>query len=370
MIKKIAIFHNFMDNIGGAEIVDLMLAKELKADIYTTNIDKEKIRKMGFSTENIISIGKIPINAPFKQEFAYWKFRKLNLEKRYDYYIIAGDWAISAAVHNKPNLWYVYSPVREIYDLYEYTRNNIVVQTHGILAKYLFDIWVKLRRIINKKDLKHVQKIISTSENVQERVKKFLNRESKIIYPPIDFRKYYNKSSKNFWLSVNRLMSHKRVDMQIKAFEKLPNEKLIIVGSYENSRHFKKHANYIKSIKPKNVEIRSWVTEKELLELYATCKGFITTSKDEDFGLTPIEAMASGKPVIAGNEGGYKETIINGKTGILIDNINENKLIETIKQLNQELKNNPNKYRKSCQNQAKKFDIEVFIEKIKKEIEI
>src|SRR5574344_1166340 len=115
---KIAIFHNYMDNIGGAEFVDLILARELGADIYTTNIDKEKIQKMGFKTDNIFSIGKIPINAPWRQEAAYWLFRKLDLGKKYDFYIIGGDWAMPGALHNKPNLWYVYSPKREIWDLY------------------------------------------------------------------------------------------------------------------------------------------------------------------------------------------------------------------------------------------------------------
>lgn len=363
-MKRIAIFHNYMDNIGGAEIVDLILARELNADIYTTNIDREKIEKMGFSTKNIFSIGKIPINAPQRQEFAYWKFRKLDVKKRfkkhYDFYIIAGDWAMSGARHNKPNLWYVYSPIREIYDLYEYTRKNIV----PIPSKIIFDIWVKFRRILNKYDINHINKIIATSRNVQDRIKLYLKRNSKIIYPPIDSNKYYNKRHKNFWLSVNRLIHHKRIDMQLNAFSKLPNEKLIIVGSYEQSSHFKKYANYIKSIKPKNVEIKSWISEKELLELYANCKGFITTSKDEDFGLTPIEAMASGKPVIAPNEGGYKETITN-KTGILIDKIDSDKIIRAIHQINK----NPNKYKKACIKQAKKFDIEKFIEKIKKEID-
>ncbi len=365
---KIAIFHNFMDNIGGAEVVDLMLAKHLNADIYTTNIDKEKIKKMGFDTDNIYSIGKIPINAPFKQEFAYWRFRRLNLGKKYDFYIIAGDWAMSGAVHNKPNFWYVYSPIREIYDLYKYIRNNTVVPTHGILAKFPYDIWVRFRRIINKIDLKHVDKVVSTSKNVQKRVKMYLNRDSKIIYPPVDISKYYYKKSKGYWLSVNRLMRHKRVDIQLKAFEKIPGERLIIVGSYEKAKHFVKYAGYCKKIKPGNVEIKSWISEKELLELYSECKGFITTSKDEDFGLTPIEAMASGKPVIAPNEGGYKETIINGKTGILIDDINEYKLMESINKLGKEIDKNPLKFKKACQKQAKKFDVKVFIKKIEEEI--
>ena len=73
--KKIAIFHNYMDNIGGAERVGLTLARELNADFYTTNIDKEKIKKMGFSDINLISIGKIPVNAPFRQQMALY-FRK------------------------------------------------------------------------------------------------------------------------------------------------------------------------------------------------------------------------------------------------------------------------------------------------------
>ena len=104
--------------------------------------------------------------------------------------------------------------------------------------------------------------------------------------------------------------------------------------------------------------------KEELIDLYANCKGFITTSKEEDFGMTPVEAMASGKPVIAPNEGGYKETIINGVTGKLIDNINVEKLVEAI----QEIGENPKQYKNTCLRQAKKFDTKVFIKKIKEQI--
>ena len=364
---KIAIFHNALDNIGGAELVDLILARELNADIYTTNINKEKIKKLGFSTNNIYSIGKIPINAPLRQESIYWKFRFLNIRKKYnkkyDFYIIGGDWAMAGAINNKPNLWYVYSPTREIWDLYKYTKNKIPEK----FSKLLFTIWVLLRRKINRHDSKKIKNLVAISYRVKERIKKYLKKDSNVIYPPTETKLYKNEKSKGYWLSVNRLINHKRVELQINAFKNLPNEKLIIVGSYEPAEHFEKYARYINKIKPKNVEIKNWIDQNELIKLYSECKGFITTSLDEDYGMTPIEAMASGKPVIAPNEGGYKETITK-ETGILIEKINAEKIIQTIKEINHRLKINPNKFIKSCQKQAKKFDTSIFINKIKKEI--
>jgi len=150
---KIAVFHNFMDNIGGAERVGLTLARELNADFYSTNIDEEMIRKMGFDDINLISIGTVPINAPFRQQAALHKFRKLNLGKKYDLYIIDGDWAMSAAVNNKPNLWFVHSPIREIWDLYRYTRQNTVPP----YFRWIFDLWVYYNRTLNRKYIQFAQ---------------------------------------------------------------------------------------------------------------------------------------------------------------------------------------------------------------------
>jgi glycosyltransferase involved in cell wall biosynthesis len=358
---RIAIFHNFIDNIGGAEIVGLTLARELNADFYTTNIDEEKIKKMGFSDIKLKSIGKIPINAPFRQQAALWRFGKLNLKGKYDFFIIGGDWAVSAAVNNKPNLWYVYSPIREIWDLYRYTRQDIV----PLPWRWAFDAWVYYNRYLNKKYIKHVDRIVSISENTKERVKKYLQREAVVINPPTETPRYYYRTPGDYWLSVNRLFYHKRVEIQMKAFQKLPNEKLIVVGCYEQSRHFQSYANYIKRIKPENVKIISWVDADKLVELYANCKGLITTAKDEDFGMTPVEAMASGKPVIAPNEGGYKETVVDGVTGKLINNIDEEKLIQSIREIGK----SPEQYKDACLKQAKKFDTKIFIEKIKEQIE-
>lgn len=363
---KIAIFHNYLDNIGGAEIVTLALASELKADIYTTNINLEKIEKMGFGhvSERIFSIGHIPKSAPFRQQLAFWKFRKLNLSKSYDFFIIAGDWAMSAAVNNKPNMWYVHSPLNELWEFRDFIRKNIL--SFWKLSPY--DFWVWFNRKLTLNYAKGVDVWVCNSLNTKNRIIKFYQKNAQIINPPVFTKDYVHKDSAGYWLSVNRLATHKRIELQIEAFKKLPKEKLLIVGSYEKGvKQFENYKKYIELNKPDNVKIIHWLEDQKLKDLYANCKGFITTAKDEDFGMTVVEAMAAGKPVIAPNEGGYKETL-NLKTGALINDINSEKIIKAVKDISKNLDKNINFYKDYCQSRANLFDIDIFINKIKNEI--
>jgi len=354
---KIAIFHNSFDNLGGAELVNLTLAEKLGADIYTTNINKDKITKAGFCTENIFSIGRVPINSPWKQEMIHWRFGRLNLKTKYALYLIAGDWALSAAINNKPNLWYAYSPAREIWDLADYTKHHL----RKLGQKTIFDWWIGLRRRSDLQNIKQIPKIIAVSENVRQRIKNYFQRDSLVINPPVDIKKFFYRQNGPFWLSVNRLVAQKRIDLQLKAFRQMPQEKLIIVGNQENSKLFKQNFQRLMKIKPANVEILSWVSNQKLAALYADCRGFITTAKNEDFGLAAVEAMASGKPVIAPNEGGFQETIIDGQTGKLIDALDDANLIKGIRLIGR----NPADYKTACLSQAAKFNLENFINKIK-----
>lgn len=366
---KIAIFHNFIDNIGGAEMVSLTLARELNADIYTTNINEKMINSMGFSDvfPRIKSIGKIPTKAPFRQQLAFWKFRKLNLGNKYDFYIISGDWAMSGVVNNKPNLWYIHAPLNEIWQFKNYVKKELMV----FWKRPIFELWGQFNRILTLKYAKNVGVWVCNSKNTQNRIRKYYKKDATIINPPIYTNKYSFSEFGDYWLSVNRLVVNKRIEIQTKAFQKLPNEKLIMVGSYEReAEQFENYKSKIEKNLPSNISVLHWVNNDELQNLYNNCKGFITTAMDEDFGMTVVEAMASGKPVIAPNEGGYKETVINGKTGILIDDIDENKLAETIKKLGIELDSveKQNYYKNNCLEQAKKFDVEVFIQKIQEQI--
>ena len=361
---KIAIFHNFMDNIGGAEIVALSLARELKADLYTTNIDEEKIGKMGYHDvlPRIYSIGRIPKQAPFRQQLAFCRFRHLNLSGSYDFFIIAGDWAMSGAVNNHPNLWYAHSPLNELWEFKDFIKKELL----NFWKKPIYALWVAFNQKLSLKYSFYVDNWVANSLNTKKRIKKYYNQEATLIYPPVDTKKYISDISQGYWLSVNRLAAHKRPEIQLDAFKLLAHENLIMVASYEKGvAQFENCRKNILENKSDNVIIKNWVSDSELKNLYANCSGFITTAKDEDFGLTVVEAMASGKPVIAPREGGYIESVIDSQTGVLIDSINGEKIAEAIKKIKNNLELNPLFYKQACLNQAEKFDTSVFISKIK-----
>ncbi len=349
-----------MDNIGGAEYVDLVLAQALGADIYTTNINQGKIAKLGFSTDNIFSIGSVPVNQPLRNEAAHQRFKRLNLGTRYDAYIIAGDWAMAAAIHNKPNLWYIYSPAREIWDAHEFTRQTLVPAP----ARPLFTAWAKHHRRQTLQNLQHINRFVAISENVRSRVQRYLRRDAVVVHPPTDTQRFRYQGNGDFWLSVNRLFHHKRVELQLQAFSMLPQEQLVIVGSYERSRHFRRYAQEMERLKPANVTLLHWVDAQALVDLYARCRGFLTTSMDEDYGMGPVEAMAAGKPVIAPNEGGYRETVIDGQTGVLIDAITPEKIVAAIGVVGPRAA----EYQIACQKRAQQFDVSIFISKMQEQL--
>ncbi len=103
---------------------------------------------------------------------------------------------------------------------------------------------------------------------------------------------------------MNRLYPEKRIELQIEAFRRMPEENLVVVGGFAKGDHASRYAeNLIKNLPP-NARFLGEVTEEELQDLYARCRGLVCTALNEDYGLTPLEAMASGKPVIAIDEGG------------------------------------------------------------------
>lgn len=348
---KTAIFHDYFGAIGGGEKVVITLAKLLSADIITTDLDA--VDKLNTEV-NVISLGHTQKIPPLKQISATGKFYSCNFSNDYDFFVFTGNWSHYAAHRHHPNMWYCYTPVRAFYDLYD-----TFLQRQDFITRQAFRTWVHGQMWFDQKSVRNIDQIVTISKTSQKRIEKYHHRNADIIYPPVDVSKFRCEEYGDFWLSVNRLYPEKRVELQIEAFRKMPGEKLIIVGGYAKGDHAEKYAKNISNNLPHNVSILGEVSEQELIDLYAKCKGFICTALDEDFGLTPVEAMASGKPVVAVNEGGFKETV-TGKTGILI-NADLQSVIQAVKFISRE----PESYRDACLKQAKHFDLSIFSEKIK-----
>lgn len=355
---KIAIFHDYIGAIGGGEKLVLTLARGLGADVITTDVDMDSLNKLGFEDIKIISLGNTLKMSPLKQLGASFKFAACDFSKKYDFFIFSGNWAFFAAKKHKPNLYYCHTPTRAFYDLYDVYRKN-----HSIFVAVPFTIWVHLHRKISEYYLSHVCKIVTNSINTRDRIKKYLNKDSIVIYPPVDTSRFKFKEYGNFWLSVNRLYPEKRVELQIGAFRKMPDQKLLIVGGYAAGDHASGYASKLITGLPENVTLLGSVSEEELLELYATCRGHITTAMNEDFGMTPLESMAAGKPVVAVKEGGYLESVIDGETGLLVE-ANVDSIVRAISIVSKD----PEKYKSECMQRAKLFDTLEFIRKTKEVI--
>ncbi|MBL7051314.1 glycosyltransferase [Candidatus Woesearchaeota archaeon] len=350
---KIAIFHDYFDEIGGAELTMMYLARALNATIFTTNIDREKVAKAGFSDVKFKSIGSVPKIKHLKQLCTEIKFFFLKV-KGYDYHIFGSSFSIYAARNHYPNLWFCFSPLRGLYDL-RYDKKGFF--------EALKQPFKSIHILFDKVAVHRMQSLVCNSQNTRKRIKKYYHLDAKVIHSPVDTSEFKNKKSENYWLSVSRIDPYKRIELVTKAFGKLSNEKLVVVGGAISD--YKKYFEKIKKESTKNIEFKGAIyNRKELVELYSKCKGLIVVAKSEDFGKTPIEAMASGKPVIAANEGGYKETIIDSVTGKLIDDVNPDNLARTIRETSKKT----DKYKEACLKQAKKFDVRIFVEKMKQEL--
>ena len=347
---KKAIFHDYFGAIGGGEKVAITLAKLLNADIITTDMDA--VDKLDTEV-NVKSLGHTQKIPPLKQISATKKFYSADFSNDYDFFIFTGNWSHYAAHNHHPNMWYCYTPVRAFYDLYD-----TFLHRQNFITQQFFRAWVYGHRWMDQRSVNNIDQIVTISKNSQKRIEKYHHRTADIIYPPVNVSKFKYKEYGDFWLSINRLYPEKRIELQINAFRKMPDEKLIIVGGYAKGDHAEKYAKKICNGLPQNVNILGEIHEKEVIDLYSRCKGLICTAIDEDFGLTPLEAMASGKPVVAVNEGGFRETVTE-RTGLLI-NADLNSTIEAVKFIS----NKPESYRKACLEQAKRFDISIFSKNI------
>jgi len=148
----------------------------------------------------------------------------------------------------------------------------------------------------------------ANSQTVRWRIKRFYRREATVIYPPCDLDRFEVSSRvDDYYLFVGRLVPYKRADLAVEVFSK-NGKRLLVVGAGPEEKALKATA-------AKNVEFLGWISDGELAKLYSSCKAVVFPG-EEDFGIVPVEAQASGRPVIAYGKGGATESISPDTTGI------------------------------------------------------
>lgn len=362
---KIALVHEWLVFYAGGERVFESFTNIWKdADVFALvdflNDEHRKIILKGKHAHTTF-IQKLP--------FAEKKFRSylplfplaiesLNFSK-YDV-IISSSHAVTKGVRKKPNqlhISYCHSPMRYIWDEAE-TYFEAAKLNKG-LKKI---VATKILNYLRKWDLKTAQRpdyLIANSNYIAEKLKRIYNRNSTVIYPPVDVDKFECVNNKDdYYFVASRLVPYKRIDLIVEAFSQMPDKRLVIAGTGPE-------LNKLKSNFLVNVEFIGYQDENSLKELMQKAKAFVFTA-EEDFGIVVVEAMACGTPVIALNKGGTAETVVDGKTGILFENQN----VEDIKNAVRRFESIEDSFNHNeISEYTKKFSRKIFEEKIKQYVD-
>jgi glycosyltransferase involved in cell wall biosynthesis len=222
---------------------------------------------------------------------------------------------------NQLHICYCHSPMRYAWDLQEQYLKDLGLNKglKGIYAKYVLS---KIRKW-DVSNSANVTYFIANSNNIAQKIKKIYNRDSTVIYPPVDVDFFaLEENKKDYYFTASRMVSYKKTLLIVEAFNELPHLKLVVAGSGPEFDTIKKTAK-------SNISLIGHIDRQELKKQLQEAKAFVFAA-EEDFGIVPVEAQSCGTPVIAFGKGGVLETVIEGKTGVFFKEQTAQSLKEAI----------------------------------------
>ena len=350
------ILYDFIETAGGAEKVSIDLANYLGNSLIVSGVNPKSLEILPKLHSELICLGKnssIPLWKSIKS-IRYFE----NIDKKLlssEKILFSGSNAPLAVASSeaRQNIYYCHTPPRFIYDLYEHYQKTLPAWQASIVKQ--FANWIRKRY---EPSIKSMDKVIANSKTVQARLKNYLDVESEVLYPPVDITNYYYRQANGYYLSTARLEEYKRVQLIVDAFKKMPDKSLVLVSGGSLLKTLQQQTQH-----HHNIKVVGWVTKEELHKYIAECIATIYLPIDEDFGMSPVESMAAGKPVIGVAEGGVQETVVHHETGFLC---NANPTIEDIADaVNWLTPNIASQLRTNCQHRALQFEPEVFFRTMK-----
>ena len=332
---KIALIHDHLAQDGGAEKVLKVLAEMFPdAVIYALLADKVKTDKYlkGRRIDTSI-IQRLPGGVHHYKWYLPLMPMAVEFFDLREYDLVISDTSSFAkgviTTPDIPHICYCHTPTRYLWsDAHQYLNE---LKYNKWIKKVISRILVKLR-IWDFVAAARVDYFIANSKTVQKRITKYYRRDSQVIYPPVETEHFFISDLKTqapeekYFLIGCRLVPYKRVDIVVEAFKKLGNDyNLKVFGDGLDLLRLKKIAG-----EATNIEFVGRISDDEKAVLYSRAQAFINP-QEEDFGITPVESMASGRPVIAYRKGGVTETVVEDKTGIFFDEQTADSLAEAVR---------------------------------------
>jgi len=322
---NVALVHDWLIQRGGAEsVLEALVALYPGAPVYTATYDSETMPEtyQRWDIRTTWMNGLPGVYEHFQHYLPLYPFvfDRLKLSG-YDL-VISNKSGFCHGFRTDPgtcHICYCLTPARYLWNYDEYIARE---QINPLLAHSLRPVIFALRQWDRWVSRRRVDHFIAISTEIQRRIKRVYGRDSTIIYPPVDTKRYAPSSTvEDYCLVVSRLVPYKRVDLAVQACTKL-GLPLLVAGAGRDRERLERMAG-------PTVEFLGRVPDRDLPDLMARCRVFLFPGR-EDFGIAPVEAQAAGRPVIAYRGGGALDTVVEGKTGLFFDGQTTGSLCETL----------------------------------------
>ena len=346
--RRVAFVHDWLNGMrGGEKVLEAMLEVLPGADIYTLVLERDRISP---------AIASRPITTSFVQRLPFarriYRYYLPLFPRAIEHFDLSAYDLVVSTSHcvakgarvppDRLHIAYIHTPARYLYGFQrEYFRSSPLKRAAMALLAPGLRRW-------DRRTVERVDDFLANSNNVAARIRRYYDRDSRVIYPPVntEFFTPSGETPDDFFLVVSALVPYKRIEIAIEAFSRT-NVPLVVVGDGPLRRALQRTA-------APTVAFLGWLPDDELRALYRQCRALVFPG-EEDFGIVPVEAMACGRPVIAFRRGGALETVVEDETGLFFDEQTPESLVEAVSRF-QRIRF----HSAACQRRAEVFSTERF----------
>ncbi|MCU1274813.1 MAG: glycosyl transferase, group 1 [Bryobacterales bacterium] len=300
---RTAIVHYWLLNTrGGEKVVEALCGMLPEADLFTLFYDPGQVSET-IRSRHVTASFLNPLRRHYRSLLPLMPLALESFDLRgYDLVVSSESGPAKGVLlpSTARHVCYCHTPMRYLWDLYPAYRND---WTASRWKRALITPVANYLRVWDYSTAARVDEFVANSENVARRIWKTYRREARVIHPPVAVESFYWKQPQDYFLIVSELVAYKRIDMAVRVFSK-NGRRLRVVGQGPEYGALKRMAR-------SNVEFCGRVSDQELREMYASSRALLLPG-EEDFGMTAVEALASGKPVIALARGGVLESVPTG----------------------------------------------------------